>query len=165
MVTVSIIEPPVMNGGIAFSSSRRPYSTPMPLGPSILWPENAAKSTPSAWKSTGWCGTDWQASSTRQRADRLGPRDQLGDRGHRAGDVRMMAERNDFHAFVELQRVEVDAAVVGDAVPAQRRAGAPGQLLPRDQVGVVLQLGGDDDVAGADGVLEPVVPQHIGRPG
>ena len=36
----------------------------MPLGPSILWPENAAKSTPSAWKSTGWCGTDWQASST-----------------------------------------------------------------------------------------------------
>ena len=62
----------------------------------------------------------------------------------------MMAERNDFHAFVELQRVEVDAAVVGHAVPLQRRAGAAGQLLPRDQVGVVLELGGDDDVAGAD---------------
>ena len=42
MWTVSIIEPPVMNGGIAFNSSRRPYSTPMPLGPSILCPENAA---------------------------------------------------------------------------------------------------------------------------
>ncbi len=63
-MTVSIIEPPVMNGGIALSSSLRPYSTPIPLGPSILWPENAAKSTPSAWKSTGWCGTDWQASSS-----------------------------------------------------------------------------------------------------
>ena len=36
----------------------------MPFGPSILWPENAAKSTPSAPKSTGMCGTDWQASST-----------------------------------------------------------------------------------------------------
>jgi hypothetical protein len=42
IVTVSIIDPPVMNGGISFSSSRRPYSTPIPLGPSILWPENAA---------------------------------------------------------------------------------------------------------------------------
>ena len=64
MATFSIIEPPVRNGGIADNSSRRPYSTPIPLGPSILCPENAAKSTSSAWKSTGWCGTDWQASST-----------------------------------------------------------------------------------------------------
>src|ERR1700739_4765063 len=64
MVTVSIIDPPVRNGGISDNSSRRPYSTPIPLGPSILWPENAAKSTSRAWKSTGWCGTDWQASST-----------------------------------------------------------------------------------------------------
>lgn len=36
----------------------------MPLGPSILCPEKAAKSTPSAWRSTGWWGTDWQASRT-----------------------------------------------------------------------------------------------------
>ena len=64
MVTVSIIEPPVRNGGMGDSSSRRPYSTPIPLGPSILCPENAAKSTSRACKSTGWCGTDWQASST-----------------------------------------------------------------------------------------------------
>ncbi len=64
MVTVSIIDPPVRNGGIAASRSRRPYSTPIPVGPSILWPENAAKSTPRAWKSTGWCGTDWHASRT-----------------------------------------------------------------------------------------------------
>jgi hypothetical protein len=64
MVTVSIIEPPVRKGGNADNTSRRPYSTPIPLGPNILCPENAAKSTSSAWKSTGWCGTDWQASST-----------------------------------------------------------------------------------------------------
>ncbi|SHW29978.1 Uncharacterised protein [Mycobacteroides abscessus subsp. abscessus] len=42
MVTVSIMEPPVMNGGIASNSARRPYSTPTPEGPSILCPENAA---------------------------------------------------------------------------------------------------------------------------
>ena len=102
IVTVSIIEPPVMNGGIAFSSSRRPYSTPMPLGPSILWPENAAKSTPSAWKSTGWCGTDWQASSSVSAPTALRARHQLRHRGDRAGDVGMVAERNHFHAFVEL---------------------------------------------------------------
>ena len=43
MVTVSIIEPPVRNGGIASSSSARPHSTPMPVGPSILWPEKASE--------------------------------------------------------------------------------------------------------------------------
>lgn len=64
MATFSIIEPPVRNGGIADNNSPRPYSTPIPLGPSILWPEKAAKSTSSAWKSTGRCGTDWQESST-----------------------------------------------------------------------------------------------------
>ena len=36
----------------------------MPDGPSILCPENTAKSTSSSRKSTGVCGTDWQASST-----------------------------------------------------------------------------------------------------
>ena len=97
----------------------------------------------------------------RQRTDGLGARDQLGHRGHRTGDVRMVAERNHFHALVELQRVQVDAAVVGDAVPLQGGTGAAGQLLPRDQVRVVFQFGGDDDVAGADGVVEPVVAQHI----
>src|ERR1700730_2253304 len=64
MVTVSIIDPPVRNGGAADNSSPRPYSTPTPLGPNILCPENAAKSTSSAWKSTDRCGTDWHASST-----------------------------------------------------------------------------------------------------
>ena len=97
----------------------------------------------------------------RQRADGLGPLDQLGDRGHRAGHIRVMAEGNDFDVLVELQRIQIDATVVGHAVPAQRGAGAPGQFLPRDEVGVVLELGGDDDVAGPDGTFEAVVPQHI----
>ncbi len=53
IVTVSIIEPPVRNGGMASSSARLPYSTPIPVGPSILCPEKAAKSTSSPCRSTG----------------------------------------------------------------------------------------------------------------
>ena len=40
-VTDSIMSPPPMNGDIASSSSRRPHSTPMPVGPKSLWPEKA----------------------------------------------------------------------------------------------------------------------------
>src|SRR5450756_1681369 len=64
MVTTSTIEPPVATGGKASSSSRRPYSAPTPVGPYILCPEKTAKSTPRACRSTGRCGTLWQASST-----------------------------------------------------------------------------------------------------
>ena len=38
--TSRIMSPPPMNGGIASSSSRRPHSTPEPVGPSVLWPLN-----------------------------------------------------------------------------------------------------------------------------
>ena len=64
MWTTPIMDPPEMNGGMASSSSRRPQSTPIPLGPSILCPEKARKSTSRSATSTGMCGTDWQASST-----------------------------------------------------------------------------------------------------
>lgn len=93
-----------------------------------------------------------------QRTDGLGPRHQLRDRRDRTRDVRMMAERHDFDAFVEFKRIQVDAPIIGDAVPPERRTRAPRQFLPRNQVGVVLEFGGDDDVAGADGPIEPLVP-------
>ena len=76
-----------------------------------------------------------------------------------------MSEGNHFDSLVELQRVQVDIAsliTVDDAVPLQGCAGAAGQLLPRNQVGVVFQLGGDDDVAGSHRAVESVVAQHIG---
>jgi hypothetical protein len=38
-VTSLIICPPVMNGGMDASSSRRPHRTPIPVGPYVLWPE------------------------------------------------------------------------------------------------------------------------------
>ena len=59
--------PPVMNGGMASSSSRRPHRAPMPEGPSILWPLTARKSQPMAWMSMGMCGAAC-AASTRTRA-------------------------------------------------------------------------------------------------
>ena len=64
MVTVVIMEPPVWYGGSTSRSSCLPYSTPMPVGPSILWPENTAKSTSSCLTSRDRCGADWHASST-----------------------------------------------------------------------------------------------------
>ena len=44
--------------------------------------------------------------------------------------------------------VEVEPSVIGDRHVGERRAGRRGQLLPRDEVGVVLHLGRDDEVAG-----------------
>ena len=40
-VTLRIIDPPPMNGPIASSRSRRPRSTPIPVGPYALWPVKA----------------------------------------------------------------------------------------------------------------------------
>lgn len=98
-----------------------------------------------------------------QRANRLGPGHQLRYRGVCTGHIRVMRYRNDFDPFIELQRIQVDAAIVGDAVPAQRSAGPAGQLLPRNQVRVMLQLGGDDDITGSDRALEARVAQYVGH--
>ncbi len=58
------MSPPPCQGGIASSSDARPYSTPMPVGPKTLCPENAKKSQSSAWTSTGRCGADWAPSTS-----------------------------------------------------------------------------------------------------
>ena len=42
---------------MASSTSLRTQSAPMPVGPSILWAENAKKSQPSEGRSTFMCGT------------------------------------------------------------------------------------------------------------
>ena len=58
------MEPPEMKGGMSASTSGRPHSSPMPVGPSILCPLQATRSAPSDQTSMGMCGTDWQASTT-----------------------------------------------------------------------------------------------------
>src|SRR5579883_2352082 len=62
--TSLIIEPPPRKGGISSSRDRRPHSTPIPVGPSILWPVNPTRSAPRAATSVGRWGTYWAPSAT-----------------------------------------------------------------------------------------------------
>ena len=63
-----------------------------------------------------------------QRPDGPGPGDQFGHRRQRTRHVGMMAECNNFDAFVELQRVEVDAA--SSVTPYQRTSLRCGGRVP-----------------------------------
>ena len=56
-VTASTISPPVRNGVICSRTSSFTYNPPIPVGPSILCPENARKSQSMSCTSTGMCGT------------------------------------------------------------------------------------------------------------
>ena len=56
--------PPRLKGSISCSSSIRPQSAPIPLGPQSLWAVTATKSAPSAWTSTTRCGAPCAASQT-----------------------------------------------------------------------------------------------------
>src|SRR5487761_2592394 len=62
--TPSIISPPPRNGGRLSRSSYEPQSTPIPVGPQILWPVKASMSHPSAATDVGSCGTPWDPSTT-----------------------------------------------------------------------------------------------------
>ena len=77
---------------------------------------------------------------------------ELGDRVQRAEHVGDVGEREHLGALGEqaVEVGEVEPAVGRDRHPAQGRAGAPAGLLPRDEVGVVLHLGDEHLVAGAE---------------
>ena len=62
-VTVSIISPPLKNGGRDSNILSDPQSTPMPVGPNILCPEKVIKSQPRFCTSTGMCDTLCAAST------------------------------------------------------------------------------------------------------
>ena len=83
----------------------------------------------------------------RERADGLGATHHLGHVCVRAGDVGLVGKGDNLDGVVELERVEVDAAVLGHRIPLQFSSGAARELLPRHEVGVVLQLRDDDGVA------------------
>ena len=89
----------------------------------------------------------------REGADGLREGDELGDRVDDAQDVRDVRERDDARAVADEVRrgLEVQHAVVVNRDVAQDRARAGGELLPRDEVRVVLGLGHDDLVAGRRG--------------
>ena len=149
--TLSIISPPPRKGGMASSSSRRAHSTPIPDGPSILWPEKPRKSAPSSGTFTGSAApTERRRPAPARR--RHGPGRRSPHRRDGAQHVGLVDHGDELGPLVDqLARCSrFQPALVGHAEPAQRRAGALAQLLPRDQVGVVLHLGDHDLVAGAD---------------
>ena len=149
MVTFSIIEPPVRNGGSRRQQLPAAVQHTDPVGAQHLMAGKRGEVDIERVEVDGLVRHRLAGVQDGQRAHGLGPGNQFAHRRQRAGHIGMVAECDDFDALVELQRVQVDAPVVSDAVPAQRGAGAAGQFLPGNQVGVVLELGGDNDVTGA----------------
>ena len=91
--------------------------------------------------------------------------DHLARRRHSAERVRHLRQRDDARAGSEelLVLVEQDVAVVVDRGDAQPRARLEAELLPRHDVGVVLEPGDDDlvacfHVAAAPGLRDEVDP-------
>src|SRR5207244_13614004 len=60
-----------------------------------------------------------------------------------------------------LESVELQLAVLIERNRLERRTRTLGDVLPGDEVGVVLELGDDDDVAGAEVVEAPGVGDEI----
>ena len=99
---------------MASSSSARPHSTPMPVGPHILWPENATKSAPELDDVGGEWGTYWQASTDDQRAGGVGRVGELADRREGAEHVRHGRQPEQLGAVEQAVEVgQVELAVVG----------------------------------------------------
>ena len=152
-----IMLPPVMKGGIASSSSRRPHSAPMPDGPSILWPERARKSQSSALTSIGMCGADC-AASTRTSAPASWAIATISASGLIVPSALLTCGHGEeLRALRQLraQVVHVQAAVIGDRDVVEGGADLARQLLPRHDVGVVLELGRHDPVAGLPRFVRP----------
>ena len=159
--------PPVMNGGIASSSSRRPQSAPIPDGPSILWPLITRKSQPSSRDVDGHVRRRLRGIDQHQRAGGVRHLDDLADRVDRPERVADLRDRQQARAGGQLgaQVVHVEQAVVGEGDVVERRPDLAGQLLPGNDVGVMLELGGEHPLAGAQVGAAPAVGHQVDRLG
>ena len=91
----------------------------------------------------------------------------LGDRVDRAEHVGDVADREQLRPAREqvAERLHVEQARVGDRHVGQLRALLGAQQLPRHEVGVVLHLRDDHEVAGADVGAAPAVGDEVDRLG
>ncbi len=140
----------------------------MPLGPHILWPETATKSTPSACTSSFMCGAACAASQTKIAPCSCAHGDELVERVDRPERVRDEAGRDDPDVPLARDRVEageVELAVLVERQEAQLGARLPRDVLPRDEVRVVLELGDDDEVARLEVPEPPRVRDEVDRLG
>ncbi len=146
--TSRIISPPPRNGGSSDSSSSRPHSTPIPVGPSILWALKARKSTPSAVTSVGRWGTDWAPSATTTAPAAWATSAMSADRVEGAQHVRHAGHADQLGPVHQgLEVVEDQSTVVVHRYPPDGQSALAGQHVPGDDVGVVLHLGEHDGVA------------------
>ena len=141
--TSRIISPPPRNGGMASSSSSRPQSTPMPVGPQHLVAGEGDEVAPELGDVGGEVGHVLGAVDQQQRAGGVGGVGELADRGERAEHV---GHGGDADAAWRRRaggrgRSRSSVAVVGQRDPAQLDAPLLLQHEPRDDVGVVLDLG------------------------
>ncbi len=122
------------------------------MGPSILCPEKTAKSTSRALTSRARCGADWQASSTTRAPAARASATSVEHRVDGAEDVGGVGEGQHAGAAADQPGggLEVQGPCVVDGDEFQDGAGPFGQLLPGNQVGVVLHLGDHDFVAGRE---------------
>ena len=88
-----------------------------------------------------------------------GPRDahDVAHRIQRPHGIRHVVERDDLRARTHerAQRLEVDALIVREGANEERRAACDGELLPRDEVRMVLECGDDDLVTRPDVFMPP----------
>ncbi len=157
--------PPIRNGSIASSSSARPQRKPIPLGPHILWPETATKSRPERLH----VDTDVRRRLSRvadmDRAALVRPggeRRDVVDRPERVGDE-VRGDDLDVPEAVEL--VEPQLTPVVDRDQPEVGACPLRDVLPGNEVRVVLELGREDDVAGAEVRQAPRVRDEVDRLG
>ena len=98
------------------------------------------------------------------RALRVRPLGELLDRVDRAERVRDEVVGDDLHVSLAgkpVEGVELELALVVDRDVAEARSGAARDVLPRHEVGVVLELGDHHEVARAEVVETPGVGDEV----
>ena len=140
----------------------------MPLGPHILWPETARKSTPSACTSSFMCGAACAASQTKIAPCSCAHGTSLSSELIVPSEFETRPVATTLDVALARDRVEageVELAVLVEREEAQLGARLPRDVLPRDEVRVVLELGDDDEVAGLEVPEPPRVRDEVDRLG
>ena len=161
--------PPVRNGSIACSSSPRPQSAPMPLGPHILCAGDRDEVGAERLHVERHVRRGLRGVADEDRALLVRPGGELLDRVDRPERVRDVVRRDDLDPCPARRCAssvgEIELALLGQRDHRELRAGAAGDVLPRHEVRVMLELGDDDEVAGAEVRHPPRVRDEVDRLG
>ena len=136
----------------------------MPVGPHILWPLAARKSTSSARTSTGKCGTDCARVHEHDRARRVRARDDRLERSDRAERIGNVRERDELDAASFASRSS-SRCMPCSSTSMKRRfgAGLRGEQLPRHEVRMMLESRREDRVARPEIARAPAEADEVDR--